>query len=102
LARRLVAEAIGLAVIDGVDRAVGLDVFAERKAHHALTAELPFSCEGSVPADGKQQAADNSVAKQSPHPAFLVIGDLVGAQGLQPWTRRLRVSNRAISPGSCR
>ena len=36
----LVAEAVGLALVLGVDRAVGLDVLAERKAHHALVVEL--------------------------------------------------------------
>src|SRR5262245_49670908 len=40
LLRRLVAEAIGPAAIDGRDRAIGLDVLAERKPHHALAVEL--------------------------------------------------------------
>jgi hypothetical protein len=40
LLRRLVAEAIGPAAIDRRDRAIGLDVLAERKPHHALAVEL--------------------------------------------------------------
>src|SRR5262245_35088724 len=40
LLRRLVAEAIGPAAIDGRDRAIGLDVLAEREPHHALAVEL--------------------------------------------------------------
>ena len=37
--RRLVPETIFRAVVDGMDRTVGVDVFAERKAHDAIAAE---------------------------------------------------------------
>src|SRR5262245_12745075 len=40
LLRRLVAEAIGPTAIDGRDRAIGLDVLAEGKPHHALAVEF--------------------------------------------------------------
>src|SRR4029450_2090529 len=39
LLRRLIAEAIGPAAIDGRDRAIGLDVLAEGKPHHAVAIE---------------------------------------------------------------
>jgi hypothetical protein len=37
---RLVAEAIGAAGIDRVDRAIGLDLLAEREPHYAVIVEL--------------------------------------------------------------
>src|SRR5262245_53436547 len=40
LLRRLVAEAIGPAAVDGRDRAIGLDILAEGKPHHALAVEF--------------------------------------------------------------
>jgi hypothetical protein len=84
--RRLVAETIGLAVIDGVDRAVGLDVLAESKAHHALAAELTVGGNGRSHAQGEHGAGKSAEKRHSRHDHFL-LRRLVGAVGLEPTTR---------------
>src|SRR5581483_8123664 len=63
LLRRLVAEAIGLAVIDGIDRAVGLDVLAEREPHHAFAAELAFGGERRACAKPQEHGGEKDAKK---------------------------------------
>src|SRR5581483_12362033 len=65
LLRRLVAEAIGLAVIDGVDRAVGLDVLAEREPHHAFVAELAFGRERGAGAEAEERGGGKDAGPSS-------------------------------------
>jgi hypothetical protein len=56
---RLVAEAIGLALVDGVDRAIGLDVLAEREPHHAFAAVLAFGGAGDVRAEAQRRCKND-------------------------------------------
>ena len=55
LARRLIAEAIGLAGIDRAHRAVGLDLLAQGKPHHAFAAELSFGRPGGAHRRGEAE-----------------------------------------------
>src|SRR3990170_5162983 len=54
-ARRLVAEAIGLAAIDRADGAIGLDLLAERQPHHAFAVELAFDCGNDRHAEAERE-----------------------------------------------
>jgi hypothetical protein len=88
--RRLVAEAIGPALVDDVHRAIGLDVLAERKAHHALPAEFALDerlCKRGACTRGEHDR--HRRCTEDPDPRHRILPErLVGhARGLEPWTR---------------